>query len=411
MIKFITNEHELEELNNKNFIAIPIIDAQSHFSFEEITAIYMLDFDNDDEFVININHPDMQTYIGNSIKLNCNLLFTANKKTLYHKNIITSNSIDANFFIYPATHKQFDLTDYIPTHYYLYRSRFVDWKTYPLSILIKMCQRAAYDLKECINPYSFFIHDLKLFDSLYYDTLFKTELNTIEFDYDLIYSNYNPYTLTNRPTNSSFGINLSALSKKDNTRAKLKSSANKKLVQFDYASFHVYLLTKMLNFNLPIDRDIYIFLNEKYQFSSEIDRSKIKLDFFKYIYGIKVYDTEISLLINEFKNELLHFFNENGYVHSFFLNRKVFYQYNTEVQSNKLFNYYLQNAETEYNLLKIAKLYELIKNTDINILLYTYDSFLLEIPENKLHMVEIIKQLLEEDNIPVTIQIGDTYAF
>lgn len=411
MIKFITNENQIQGLNGKTIIVIPAIDTQTHFVYEDITLLYILDLDSNDEFIININHPDVEKYEKADYSISSKLTFTANKKTLYHKNIISDESIDVNFFLYPANHAQFELTEYIPKQYYLHRSRFVDWKTYPLSILIKMCQQAAYDIKQYIHTYSYFIDDIQKFDVLYYNSLFKTEINPFEFDYDSIYSNYNPYTLTNRPTNSSFGINLSALSKKDETRTKLKSLYNNKLVQFDYSSFHVYLLTKMLNFSLPKDRDIYLFLNEQYKFSNETERSKIKLDFFKYIYGTKTYDTEISVYINKFKTNLFNFFVENGFVYSFFMNRKILYQYNNDVQSNKLFNYYLQNAETEYNLLKMLKINELLQKTDVKLILYTYDSFLFEVPHDKLDFIETIKSLLEEDEIPVNVQIGDNYAF
>jgi neutral trehalase len=166
----------------------------------------------------------------------------------------------------------------------------------------------------------------------------------------------------------------------------------------------------MLNFHLPSDTDIYLYLNEQYKFSSKIDRSEIKMDFFKYIYGTKCYDSELSNIINKFKDSLFNIFQNFGYVKSFFLKRKVFFNSKTINQSNILFNYFLQNAETEYNLLKIQKILSNVPQQNCKLVLYTYDSFLFEIDKNQPQLIEQIKSILQEDGIPVTIQVGTNYG-
>lgn len=372
----------------------------------------MQDVNTKDEYVVNIKHPDYILYDGELQLINAEQILTTNKKTLVHRNILSSNSIDLNFIIYPKKHKKFELSEYIPSSYLIFQNRFVEWNVYPLSILIQMCRRIAKEMTEYYDQYKEFLNEIIKIDSLYYETLYKTEINRIEFDYDVIYSNYNPYTLTNRPTNSSFGIHLSALSKKDNTRTKLKSAYDKrKIMQFDYSSFHVYLLTKILNFKLPENTDIYLHLNSLYEYSSKTSREEIKMDFFKYIYGTGDYNSELSIIINKFKESLFSYYNKHGYVYSFFLKRKIFF--NSEVtitQSNKLFNYYLQNAETEYNLIKIRHILAMLENKDCNLLLYTFDSFLFDYDEKDSDLILEIKNLLEIDGIPVTVQIGDDYG-
>jgi hypothetical protein len=411
MISFIEDKNQLHKLDNKQLIIIPVIDDKTHFLYKDVTLLFILDIESKDEYIINIKHPDYLLYKDELPLIHSSVVFTTDKKTLLYKNIVTIDSIDLNFLIYPEEHKQFEFDRYIPKSYLLFQNRFVNWAIYPLSILIQMCRHSAYDMLKYFEKYSEFISEIQIIDNLYYQTLFNTEANKFEFDYDLIYSNYNPYTLTNRPTNSSFGINLSALSKKDNTRSKLKSTNNENmLVQFDYSSFHVYLLTKMLNFHLPSDTDIYLYLNEQYKFSSKIDRSEIKMDFFKYIYGTKCYDSELSNIINKFKDSLFNIFQNFGYVKSFFLKRKVFFNSKTINQSNILFNYFLQNAETEYNLLKIQKILSNVPQQNCKLVLYTYDSFLFEIDKNQPQLIEQIKSILQEDGIPVTIQVGTNYG-
>jgi hypothetical protein len=411
MISFIEDKSQLHILDNKKLIIIPVIDNKTHFLYKDVTLLFILDIESKEEYVINIKHPDYLLYKDEPPLIKSSIVLTTDKKTLFYKNIITLDAIDLNFLIYPEQHKQFEFDGYIPKSYLLFQNRFVNWNVYPLSILIQMCRQSAYDMVIYFEKYSQYINEIQKIDQLYYKTLFNTETNQFEFDHDLIYSNYNPYTLTNRPTNSSFGINLSALSKKDNTRSKLKPINNENvLVQFDYSSFHVYLLTKMLNFKLPSDTDIYLYLNEQYNFSPKTERSEIKMDFFKYIYGTKNYDSEMSKIINKFKDNLFNIFQNNGYVTSFFLKRKIFFNSKTITQSNIIFNYFLQNAETEYNLLKIQKILSDIPSQDCKLVLYTYDSFLFEMDRNKPELIGIIKNILQEDGIPVTIQMGTNYG-
>lgn len=411
MITFIKNEQELEFLNKRQLIVIPIIDEKVHFSYETVTFIYLMDITSKEEFVINISHPDYKLFSGNSVYIPSDLILTTNKKTLYYKNIINQNSLDINFIFYPNKHKHFDLADYIPKSYFIFQSRFVNWEIYPLTILIQMCKEVANDINKLYVANKEYIFDIKKIDNMYYNTLFKTELNPFEFQYDIVYSNYNPYTLTNRPTNSSFGVNFSALSKKNDVRTKLKSlKPNYNLAQFDYSSFHVFLLAKILNFNLPQNTDIYLYLNQKYRFSDKTVRDDIKADFFKYIYGTGEYDSELSDIISRFKLNLFTEFQNNGYINSFILNRKLFFNQKGITQSNKLFNYYLQNIETEFNFIKLMEILTELENEKCDILLYTYDSFLFEYDKTNTDIIYKIQDILQRDGIPVTVQVGDNYG-
>jgi hypothetical protein len=407
---FIETPDELEILTNKRIIVVPVVDGKQHFIYEMAVLIYIIDVDSHEEYVINLTHPDYTSYAGPLPNMTNAFVLGLNKKFLYHNKVVSDNSVDLNFFIYPDKHKKFDFYEYIPKPYLIYQNRFVEWKTYPLSILIKMCNDVALEMLAYVNKFDDYLLEIKKFDNLYYNSLFKTETNIFEFDNDGVYSNYNPYTLTNRPSNSSFDINLSALPKKGNIRDKIKSSTNKKLVQFDYTSFHVYLLTKMLNFELPNNIDIYLFLNDAYNFSSKTDRDEIKMDFFKYIYGKTEHNSDLSNIISDFKHTLFEYYKNNGHVISFFLKRKIFFNNHDIDQSNKLFNYYLQNAETEYNFLKIQEIIERIPSQEANLFLYTFDSFLFEFNDNNPDIIYKIKQLLEKDGIPVTTKVGSTYG-
>jgi hypothetical protein len=408
----IVNNDKMQLAKIKNAICIAVPKTNKHYLLDSILMMYLYDLDTKSEHIINLSHGDFFPWdLAEQPDLQHIRLYSPTKKSILKNYIQTDYIFDLNFLIYPFKHKVYNFEEYIPKKFYQHKNRYTSYDIFPLAVLTDICRSIAIEMEQLMIDCNSHVDDIKVFDDLYYRSLYKLERNPINFESNLIYSDYNPYTITNRPTNSSFGINLSALSKKDDTRSKLQTKfPDGKLVQFDYSSFHVHLLTKMLNFELPNDSDVYLFLNEKYNFSQATSRNQIKLDFFKYIYGTREYNNPLSDEINSFKNRLYSFFESNGYVHSFFLNRKILFNVQDLLQSNKLFNYYLQNAETEYNLLKLLKINELLKLKSTNILLYTYDSFLVDIPRNESALIGEIQSILEQDGIPVNIQIGANYG-
>ena len=78
--------------------------------------------------------------------------------------------------------------------------------------------------------------------------------------------------------------------------------------------------------------------------------------------------------------------------------------------SFKLFNYYLQATETEVSVKKLALLQDYLQDFETCIILYTYDSVMLDVPlsEAKSILPEI-KNLLEQGKFPVKCKVGDIY--
>ncbi len=410
-MNFIYKKEDINLLCNDTLVLIPIIDSGIHYVEDKLILIFIYSIEKNNFYVLNIKHQDFPLYGDKDIHIKSKQCYCVGKKTLVYKNIIPIDALDMNFIIYPINHKKFNLYDYIPVNFLLYRNRFTSWEIYPASIILQMCFNINEYIMSLIHEYNAYLDDISMIDKLYYNSLFKMELNSIVYDGDIVYSDYNPYTMTNRPTNSSYNINLSAISKKDGKRRKLipVNKDNSVLVQFDYSSFHVYLLAMMLNINLPKESDIYIELNKMYNFSPSTDRKSIKLDFFKFVYGTKEYNNDFSKILNVFINKLYDEFKLNGNVVSFFLNRRIFFNVDKNIEKHKLFNYYLQNAETEYNLMKILKLKEVFMSDECKLLLYVYDSFLLETDKQNTNIIETIKNTLQSENIPVTVQGGDNY--
>ena len=67
------------------------------------------------------------------------------------------------------------------------------------------------------------------------------------------------------------------------------------------------------------------------------------------------------------------------------------------MNSNKLFNYYLQNLETERNILVMDKLNTLLEKYDTKLIMYLYDGFLFDChkSDGKKLFLEI-KEIMED---------------
>ena len=77
----------------------------------------------------------------------------------------------------------------------------------------------------------------------------------------------------------------------------------------------------------------------------------------------------------------------------------------------KLFNYLLQATEIELNMGIMKKVVEFIKETKIELTLYTYDSFLFSYPSDtpKEHALKL-KEIVESFGFPINADWGTDYS-
>jgi hypothetical protein len=86
--------------------------------------------------------------------------------------------------------------------------------------------------------------------------------------------------------------------------------------------------------------------------------------------------------------------------------------YNSELSPTKIFNYYIQSLETKSNVEILKKVLKYLENKQSNIILYTYDSVLLDFSkEDGIETVMEIKQLLESTGFTTKMKKGTTYGF
>ena len=221
---------------------------------------------------------------------------------------------------------------------------------------------------------------------------------------DIIYTEYNPYTMTSRPSNRHGGINFSALNKRDGTREVFIPREGTQFVQFDYDAYHVRIIGKMIGYELP-KTSAHQWLADMYGCS--YDESKGRT--FRIIYGgVSDEDKKIPFFkqVDEYIQNMYEKAKKDGYVTTL-KGRKIYLDWIENVTPQKVFNYLLQAAETELNIEIMKKLID----AGEEVIFYTYDSFLFEEwTRTDGERFRKIKTILESYGFPTKASMGTDYS-
>jgi hypothetical protein len=236
---------------------------------------------------------------------------------------------------------------------------------------------------------------------------------------NFVYTEYNLFTATGRPSNRFGGVNYAALKKDDGCRASFISRYGKqgKLFMVDYSAYHPHLIAELVHYKLP--DDTYNYLGKYYFKKDELTDEEIKTAkniTFQLMYGNipdQYKDIPYFAKITEYINHRWQHFQSYGYVETPVFKRQIS---NNNIESpnpNKLFNYILQASETEYNMemLTLVNIYLQMNNKLTKPILYTYDSVLFDMYAND--GVETFKQIKKlmvyGGRFPVKCYVGDNY--
>jgi len=218
------------------------------------------------------------------------------------------------------------------------------------------------------------------------------------------FTEYNPYTITSRPSNRHLGINYSALNKKDGSREVFIPQKGKSFVQFDYDAYHVRLIGKMIKYDLP-ETSVHQWLANQY--NCGYDESKART--FRILYGgVSDEDRKIPFFdkVDEFIRKMHEESIKNGYLTTP-KGRKIPLGWIEQPTAQKYFNYLLQATETEFNIEVMKKL----KDESLPLpILYTYDSFLFEFTPKEKQIVKKVKLILESFGFPTKVEFGNDYS-
>jgi hypothetical protein len=77
----------------------------------------------------------------------------------------------------------------------------------------------------------------------------------------------------------------------------------------------------------------------------------------------------------------------------------------------KLLNYLIQNLETAYNVSILWEVFKILKNKKTKLVLYTYDSFLLDWSDDERNVLTEIQKIFKKYKLNIKVAHGISYDF
>ncbi len=404
---------------------IPLLqNTRDHFIANNIVALYAVC--NGDEFIFPYKHPE-SAYSDYSIEdtLCGAKCFFYNKSILDYQKIATHNVYDLELVHYLNEVKALALEE-VHTEYFYSRlhSRYRKPNTLvSLANFVKFAREVILhsNLTEASGIEYYSKLQQLLFkvesngiqvDKDYFTPLYGTPINLIE---ERVYTKYNFFTTTGRPSNRFGGINFAALNKQDDTRKCFVSRFSEgKLVELDFKAYHPHIIAYLCNYNFG-KQDVYEHLAEYYFDTSKVTKNQInqaKELTFNQIYGginKKYWNIPFFTAVKDFTTHLYRLYREQGFVESSISGRKFCVVDDEDITDSKLFNYYIQMTETELNGLYLEKLLSTVNSELAVPVLYTYDSVVFDC-KNEYISVLVDKIITSTtDNFPITVKVGDNY--
>ena len=272
---------ETENEKQDSFV-IPILsDIKKHPLDNELCLIYIQMMDGQ-EFIASYNHSESL----NNHKVNLvskTTKYTYDKKLLNHVCSV-GKVIDVNLLHYMRTNNPLDIERIDTNAHNFLNMRY--YKKNNINTIIpmlkhleycrKLCKLLRFELETGGDSDDKMTYNNEVLDNLSY--IESTGLQTTE---DMVYSEYNLYTSTGRPSNRFGGLNFAALNKKDGSREKFISRyKNGVLVEMDYDGYHLRLIADRIGYEFP-KGSVHEHMAKLYG----TDYSEAKSLSFQYLYG------------------------------------------------------------------------------------------------------------------------------
>jgi hypothetical protein len=203
---------------------------------------------------------------------------------------------------------------------------------------------------------------------------------------DFVYSQYNFFTSTSRPSNRFGGVNYAALNKDNGSRNCFISRFKKGyLYSIDYSAYHPRLIGKLSDYEIPYDIDAYEYLGKYFNGKDVLTQEEIQSSkqlVFKLLYGgIEDVFKEIPYFgkMSDYIDLNWEISTQRGFAETPYFKRKIYIKDIVDVNKSKLANYLIQAAETERNVIIMRKVLDFLKDKQSKFILYTYDSFTFDV--------------------------------
>ena len=400
----------IKSYKSEDSIIIPIpCDNNKHSANTKLSLLYV-QLLSGNEFILPFNHSE--TINIELPNLESSTKYTYDRKDL--NNFLTlDNVIDVNLMHYMGTNLPLDI-EYIDTNAHnFFNMRYYKKENIntiiPVLKHLEYCRKISQLLKDTIEKYNQSVN--MSYNDEVLDNLTYIESNGLQTTTELVYSEYNVYTSTGRPSNRFGGTNFAALNKKDGSRKPYISRfKNGVLVEMDYDAYHLRLIADKVDYKFP-KGSVHEHMAKFYG----CDYEEAKRLSFQYLYGHLPQDV-VQLnpyfsQVYDYIRDLWKDYKSKEFIVSDIYNRRIYKKNLSDMNANKLFNYTIQLMETESNMRVLTKLIPKIKDNKSKLILYSYDSFLFDFNmEDGLDYLKKVKEILEQDSkFPVKVSWGLNY--
>ena len=402
----------LKIYRKQDSIVLPIqSDEHKHPVDDNICLLYVQIIDGE-EYIISYNHSESLNLNEQPNLKSDTKKYTIDKKRLQHL-IDINGVIDVNLLHYIQTNQPLE-TENIDTnsHNFFnmkhYRKKNIN-RVIPILKHLELCRKLSKILLDVIEKNK---EDVNLsYNDEIINNLSYLEGNGIQTTEGMVYSEYNIFTSTGRPSNRFGGTNFAALNKKDGSRKPYVSRyKNGVLVEMDYDAYHLRLIGERIGYDFPkgsVHEHMAKFYGVDYEESKKLS--------FQYLYGFIPY--EVSQLnpffsrVENYIKELWEEYNNKEFILSDIYSKRIYRKNLDDMNANKLFNYTIQLMETENNMKVLSELIPNIQDYKSKLILYSYDSFLLDFNmEDGLDYIKKVKEILEQKGkFPVKVSWGLNY--
>jgi hypothetical protein len=408
--------NEFFEIGYEKVFVEPILfNDNIHPALNHLSLLYIKPLNDSKGYILCLNHTEAlklhKTHITNLLA-SFKEIYVRNRKSFIYI-FPLKNLIDISFYIpeyvEPTT----------PTHESFYQKYGNKENINTIIPLVKHYEKCELIFDKVKN---YFKTDNAKFNNKFTSVFFAIERNGIkinkkQFDKyfeldneyfniqdDTIYTQYNLYTTTGRPSNSFNSVNFAALAK-DNGCRKSFIPKNDKFIEIDISAYHPTLAAQLVGYDFGDETPYEYFARE-----AGIEVSEAKILMFRQLYG-GVYNEykhiDFFQLIEEHVNKLWKEYTTNGYI-SCPISGHMLTKDIKDINPQKLFNYTLQNLETSTNVCIVWDIIKLLKGKKTKIVLYTYDSILLDYDDED-DIIEQIKEVFKKYNLRVKATKGLNY--
>ena len=420
MYWLVEDEEQIEVLINSGykeaFIEVIPYNNNIHPVLNDISLVYLRPINARKGFMVCVTHSEGLNALNariNALISKFDILYCRDKKEILH------------YFPNKALYDiNTSFPTYIPTYtkahdfYYQKHGELEDVNLIiPMVKHYEYCEQIYNDLKANINnkptKYDEFFNNTV---SLVFNYLERSGIQIHKPTFEeyfhkindkRVYTQYNLRTTTTRPSNKFKGVNYAALNKKNGER-RCFIPKNDEFIELDVVAYHPSIAASLIDYTFPT-ADIHTHFSEMYG----VDRSKAKELTFKQLYGgiFKEYkDLPFFRDLQTFMDKLWYQFQNEGYMECPTSKYRFYRDKLENMNSNKLFNYLLQNEETSRNTLALWDIFRIFTPYKSNIVLYTYDSILIDYDKEE-DIIDDIQQIFTNHGLNTSKTKGYDYNF